>query len=103
MKKLLFNLRNTLLTFGSKGVKVNCSRKCLVIKKYLFFIMKVLKTRLNALGIDLNYYCTVLLESCSHFCLLPSVSLVSTTFKPGLSLKGLMLEFIWDLSGNSWS
>lgn len=62
MKKLLFNLRNTLLTFGSKGVKVNCSRKCLVIKKYLFFIMKVLKTRLNALGIDLNYYCTVLLE-----------------------------------------
>lgn len=81
---------------------MNCSRKCLVIKKYLFFIMKVLKTRLNALGIDL-YYCTVLLESCSHFCLLPSVSLVSTTFKPGLSLKGLMLEFIWDLSGNSWS
>lgn len=69
----------------------------------MFFIMKVLKTRLNALGIALNYFCSVLLESCSHFRLLPSVSLVSMTLKPGLSLKGLMLEFIWDLSGNSWS
>lgn len=80
---------------------MNWSRKCIVIKKYMFFIMKVLKTRLNALGIDLNYYCSVLLESCSRFCLLPSVSLVSMTLKPGLSLKGLMLEFVWDLSGNS--
>lgn len=65
--------------------------------------MKVLKIKAKCFVVDLNFYCSVLLESCHHFCLLPSVSLVSMSFKPGLSLKGLMLEFIWELSGNSWS
>lgn len=53
--------------------------------------------------IDLNYYYSVLLESCGRFCLLPSLSLVRMSLKPGLSLKGLMWECIWELSGNSWS
>lgn len=76
-KKLLFNLRNTFLVLGSKGSELVSEMS---YYKEFFFLIKVLKIKVKCFCYGFNYYCSALLESCSHFCLLPSLSLVSMSF-----------------------